>query len=101
MLARAIRDLQLPLDLDRLRDILRGHGVIRARLYGSLARGEGTPTSDIDILVDLAPGRDITDIIAMTADVEEASGRRADITTAINSHFLPYIEQDFVDILDT
>jgi predicted nucleotidyltransferase len=34
---------------------LRDRGVAHAALFGSLARGEAGPGSDIDILVDLAP----------------------------------------------
>ncbi len=34
---------------------LRAHGVIHAALFGSVARGEQRPDSDIDILVDLDP----------------------------------------------
>lgn len=101
MLTRSITDLQLPLALDRLREILRDNGVTRARLYGSLARGEGTPSSDIDMVVEMAPGRDITDLLNLRQSIEDASGRTADITTAINIHFLPFIEPDLVEILET
>jgi uncharacterized protein len=34
---------------------LRAHGVTHAALFGSVARGEQRPDSDIDILVDLDP----------------------------------------------
>jgi uncharacterized protein len=44
--------------LDRLRDnehALRARGVTHAALFGSRARGDDRPDSDIDILIDLAP----------------------------------------------
>src|ERR1700689_2661452 len=44
--------------LDRLREnehALRARGVTHAALFGSRARGDGRPDSDIDILIDLAP----------------------------------------------
>jgi predicted nucleotidyltransferase len=34
---------------------LRAHGVIHAALFGSVARGEAGPKSDIDILIELDP----------------------------------------------
>lgn len=34
---------------------LRQRGVLHVALFGSLARGEATPASDIDILIELAP----------------------------------------------
>ena len=44
--------------LDRLREnerALRARGVTRAALFGSVARGEQRPDSDIDIMVEIAP----------------------------------------------
>ena len=49
--------------LDRLREnesALRAHGVTHAALFGSVARGEQRPDSDIDILVDLDPAIIVT-----------------------------------------
>ena len=34
---------------------LRQRGVLHAALFGSLARGEATPDSDIDLLIEIAP----------------------------------------------
>jgi predicted nucleotidyltransferase len=39
---------------------LRAHGVTHAALFGSVARGQQRPDSDIDILVDLDPGVVVT-----------------------------------------
>jgi uncharacterized protein len=36
-------------------DTLRARGVCHAALFGSLARGEAKPDSDVDILIELAP----------------------------------------------
>lgn len=38
---------------------LRQRGVLHVGLFGSIARGEATPASDIDILIELAPGAPI------------------------------------------
>jgi len=38
---------------------LRGRGVVHAALFGSLARGESQPSSDIDIMIDVAPGAQV------------------------------------------
>ena len=51
------------MDTDRILAILRHHapelqaeGLLHLRLFGSFARGEATPHSDIDLLADFAPG---------------------------------------------
>jgi uncharacterized protein len=41
------------------RDALRARGVRHAALFGSVARGEGRPDSDVDILIELEPDADI------------------------------------------
>jgi hypothetical protein len=41
--------------LRRNQDALRARGVVHAALFGSVARGEDRPGSDIDIVIDLAP----------------------------------------------
>jgi uncharacterized protein len=41
------------------RDALRARGVRHAALFGSVARGEGRPDSDVDILIELEPEADI------------------------------------------
>jgi predicted nucleotidyltransferase len=43
---------------------LRAQGVAHAALFGSIARGDGSPDSDIDILVDLDPAIVVKDFIA-------------------------------------
>ena len=44
-------------DADRVREISRRHGVARVRVFGSAARGEAGPGSDLDLLVAFEPGR--------------------------------------------
>jgi predicted nucleotidyltransferase len=38
---------------DQLDEVLRQYGATNPRIFGSVARGDATPTSDIDVLVDL------------------------------------------------
>ncbi len=55
------------MDTDRILTILRSHapelqaaGLAHLRLFGSAARGEATPQSDIDLLADFVPGKRIS-----------------------------------------
>jgi predicted nucleotidyltransferase len=53
-----------------IRRIARSHGVVRLRVFGSLARGHGTPHSDLDLLVRMEAGRDLIDLVALKQDLE-------------------------------
>ena len=58
------------------------HGIRNVRVFGSLARGEDRPSSDIDLLVDLDRGRSLLDLIAAKQDLEDLLGRSVDVITA-------------------
>src|SRR6266545_8303803 len=57
------------------------HGVSNVRVFGSVARGEDRPDSDVDLLVDVEPGRTLLDVIALEQDLQELLGRKVDIVT--------------------
>lgn len=40
---------------DRIVELAKRHGVTRVRLFGSMARGDAGPQSDVDLLVDVGP----------------------------------------------
>lgn len=46
-------------------DLARRHGAGNIRVYGSVARGEATHDSDLDLLVEWEPGRSLLDLIAL------------------------------------
>lgn len=64
------------------------HGAKNVRLFGSVARGEDSPESDIDFLVDMEPGRSLLDIAALKLDLEDLLKRSVDIVTATSIHWL-------------
>ncbi|MDX2034346.1 MAG: nucleotidyltransferase family protein [Blastocatellia bacterium] len=61
--------------------IAAGYGADRIRVFGSVARGEATAQSDLDLLVRLAPGRTLLDLIAIKQDVEDLLGYPVDVVT--------------------
>ncbi|MGH2960596.1 MAG: nucleotidyltransferase domain-containing protein [Solirubrobacterales bacterium] len=65
----------------RLLDAARGRGVRRIRVFGSLARGEEAPTSDVDLLVDLEPSRTLLDLAAFRREAEQILGTPVDVAT--------------------
>jgi predicted nucleotidyltransferase len=77
-------------ELERLREkvapILRRLSVRRASVFGSLARGEGNEESDVDLLVELEPGRSLLDLAELKVELEEVLGRRVDVITYDSLH---------------
>lgn len=62
-------------------DLARLHGARRIRVFGSVARGEATPDSDIDFLVDMEPGRSLFDMGGLLMDLQKLLGCRVDVVT--------------------
>jgi predicted nucleotidyltransferase len=79
---------------ERREEILRiaaSHGGRNVRVFGSLARGEAGPDSDLDILVKLDPGRSLLDLIAIKQDLEDLLGCGVDVLT--EAAISPYIRE--------
>lgn len=58
------------------------HGASNVRVFGSVARGEATAESDIDVLVDLEPGRSLLDLGGLLMDLRALLGCNVDVATA-------------------
>lgn len=93
-----ITDLELPISLDDLRKTLREHGIVRASVFGSYARREQTPKSDLDLFIACRPGVSLFDVFDLQAELEQQSGVAVDLVTKINPNFAEYIEPELIDI---
>ncbi len=58
------------------------YGATNLRIFGSVARGDDRPDSDIDILIDQERRWSIFDHIGMMQDLEDLLGCKVDLTTA-------------------
>jgi predicted nucleotidyltransferase len=65
------------------------YGAGNVRVFGSAARGDARPDSDVDVLIDLAPGRSLLDIVAIKQDLEDLLGLEVHVVTA--DSVSPYI----------
>lgn len=61
--------------------VLSKHGVRRLVAFGSRARGEGRPDSDLDLAVTLPRTADLFDMVHLKEDLEEAFGIPVDIVS--------------------
>jgi uncharacterized protein len=73
-------------DASTIRRIAAQHGARRVRAFGSGARGTGTPASDLDLLIELAPGRSLLDLIAIEQDLEDALGLEVQAVSEAGLH---------------
>ena len=64
----------LPGDPGRVKRIAAQNGATNVRLVGSVARGEETDGSDIDLLVDFNPGRSLFDHAQLVEDLKTLLG---------------------------
>jgi predicted nucleotidyltransferase len=62
-----------------LQVVLRRHGVTNARIFGSVARGDDHEGSDVDILVDFAPGTSLFDVLKIQEELESILGVEVDL----------------------
>ena len=81
----ATSESTLPEELRRCRaEILRlaqRRGAHNVRVFGSALRGEAGPESDIDLVVDLEPGRNLLDLGGLQMDLQELLERPVDLKT--------------------
>ena len=80
--------------LDRHRNeilaLAKMRGARNIRVFGSVARDEATTDSDVDILVDMEPGRSLLDLTGLQLDLEELLGRDVDVVT--ENGLSPYLK---------
>ena len=96
-----------PPTLDGLRahrkDILRlaaRYGVSNVRIVGSVARGDATATSDVDLLVTLPPDCSVFDLVGLWLDMQELLGCAVSLIpdSASDEAFLREVQKDAVSL---
>lgn len=64
-----------------IKAIAASHGARNVRIFGSVQRGDAGTGSDLDLLVDMAEGRNLFDLVALSEDLQEALGVDVDVVT--------------------
>ncbi len=65
--------------IDRIRPVLQRNRVVRAGLFGSVVRNDASPTSDVDLLVECAPGTSLFGFIGLKQELEELLGTQVEL----------------------
>jgi len=79
--------------------MLESAGATEAWLFGSVARGEERPDSDIDLLVIFDREIFLFDRMDLADQLSRLAGRKVDLLTKIHPFFEPYIRPTLVPIL--
>jgi len=66
--------------------LARRRGVTGVSVFGSMSRGDASDTSDIDLLVTLAPGTSALALGGLLMDAQDLLGRRVDVVTEASLH---------------
>ena len=78
---RTITLEELRCQKDRIVALAERHGAHNVRVFGSLARGQANPESDVDLVVDFERGRSLMDHGELMMDLEEVLGGRVDVVS--------------------
>lgn len=69
---------------EQIQTIAAQYGISQIRVFGSVARGEATDESDIDLLVEMEPERSLLDRIGCIQDLSDLLTCRVDVVTLKN-----------------
>lgn len=64
---------------EEIERIAESHGARNVRVFGSVARGDAVPGSDVDFLVDFDPDRTVLDLSALILELQAALGCEVDV----------------------
>jgi predicted nucleotidyltransferase len=76
----ALREL-LRLHRRRIQRLAQANRLRNVQVFGSVARGDDGPDSDVDLLVDLEPGASYFDLAQFAMDLEQLLGRHVDVVS--------------------
>ena len=76
-------------DERRLQELCRRNDVSTLSVFGSFARGQARPDSDVDLLVEFSKEKGLLDLVALERQLAEIFGRRVDLLT--EQSISPYI----------
>ena len=92
-----------PTTLNQLRKYFASKPIKKAYLFGSYARGEATPESDVDILAELEETTTIgmIEFIKIMDDLEDILKRKIDLVTTdgLSPYIKPFIDAEKILIL--
>jgi len=78
---------QIRLKRDDILRLASEYGLRNIRVFGSVARGEAGPSSDIDVLVDVDENRSLLDLGGFQMDLQDLLGASVGVVTEQSLHW--------------
>lgn len=93
-------EIPLTSELKKLRSLIQNHGVSNLWIFGSHARGESKPGSDIDLLVDFESPPGFDNFMGLKMELEDRLGAKVDLLCrrACAPRFLKAIEPELLHV---
>ena len=83
---------EYPFDVDRLVEICRQNHVAKISVFGSMARGEASERSDIDLLIEFSQRTSLLSLVALERKLSVALDRKVDLPT--EASISPYLREN-------
>lgn len=86
----------------KIKPVLEEYGVGYAGIFGSVARGEDFPESDVDIMVSTLKPMGVYKFMELQGRLKSAIGRDVDLVSknAVNKYLEPYIKEDLITVYE-
>ena len=81
----------LPFDTGKLVEICRKNDIVKIGVFGSVARGQATDQSDVDLLVYFSKPKSLLALVALERQISTALGRKVDLLT--EAAISPYLRE--------
>ena len=86
--------------LDDLNHFLDERDITNARVFGSVARGDDTEASDLDLLIDVPPGTSLFELVRWQDELAELLGVRVDLGTDVKTRIRERVEAEAIPVGD-
>lgn len=85
---------------DAILEIAKRYGAHNVRIFGSVARGDATGGSDLDLIVRFEPGRSLLDHGGLIMDLRELLGIKVDVIDedAMRQRFRDHVSKEAIPL---
>lgn len=85
---------------EKIYEIAAKHGVSNIRVFGSVARGEETKNSDVDLLVAISSKTSLMTLVKLEQSLKKTTGRKIQIISdkAVNKHLKNQIFSEIITL---